>query len=146
MEYKKIRNISVFTIYLVFVVYVVVFKTDLNILFNNNVQRSVQLEPLYTIKSFYNAYVNGYIGPYFFYSNILGNILIFIPFSFTLYMILNATLSTIISFLFIVSIEFTQWILKIGVFDVDDVILNMIGIIIGLIICKLVFVYRRRHG
>ncbi len=146
MNFKKVRNLLVFTLYLVFVIYVVLFKTNLNIIFNANTHRSVQLVPFYTIKSFYYAYVNGYIGAYYFYANILGNILIFIPFSFALYMILNATLSALVSFIFICMIELTQWILKIGVFDIDDIILNMTGIILGLIVCKLVFVYRRRNG
>lgn len=66
--------------------------------------------------------------------NIVGNIVLLVPIGFLLPFVFTNTnwkqiiiISIVGSFL----IEGTQAILKIGIFDIDDVILNAIGIIIG---------------
>ena len=49
------------------------------------------------------------------------------------------------SFLFSLIIESCQYIFKVGVFDVDDLLLNTIGRLIGYIIYKIaVTIYRRK--
>ena len=49
------------------------------------------------------------------------------------------------SFLFSLIIESCQYIFKVGVFDVDDLLLNTIGGLIGYIIYKIsVTIYRRK--
>ena len=49
------------------------------------------------------------------------------------------------SFLFSLIIESCQYIFKVGVFDVDDLLLNTIGGLIGYIIYKIaVMIYRRK--
>lgn len=76
------------------------------------------------------------IGTDKFIKNILGNIIMFIPYGFfASYYLKNKKLSTIILLSLIVSstIEFVQ--LYIGrVFDIDDIILNVIGAISGYLI------------
>lgn len=72
------------------------------------------------------------IGSNLFIQNILGNILMFMPFG----MFLNAYFNIkrlpliIITILYSLSIEITQMIIG-RVFDVDDIILNLVGAIIG---------------
>ena len=83
--------------------------------------------------------------------NILGNILAFAPFGFML-PLLNIKyrkffLITFLSILFSLSVEVAQMLLKVGIFDVDDILLNSIGGILGYLfwaICN--SVYSRSHA
>ncbi|AXI08245.1 VanZ family protein [Oceanobacillus zhaokaii] len=75
-------------------------------------------------------------------SNTLGNILIFLPLGIFLPLLFKKyskftkviVASAVISF----SIEVLQIVLKIGQFDIDDVILNVIGSIIGYLLLKMI--------
>lgn len=72
--------------------------------------------------------------------NILGNLVAFIPFGFLLpitYKKVNTYIKVyIVGVLSIVSMESLQLITKLGSFDVDDIILNMVGLSIGyLVLC-----------
>jgi len=73
------------------------------------------------------------IGSFMFYKNIVGNTLMFIPYGFFVSWILKnkkLSISFILSFITSLTIEFTQ--LLIGrVFDVDDIMLNILGGMIG---------------
>ena len=74
-----------------------------------------------------------------FIKNVIGNILLFIPYSFFISYFLSINkfyILLIISFTFSITIELIQ--IYIGrVFDIDDIILNIIGGIIGYFIYKL---------
>jgi glycopeptide antibiotics resistance protein len=75
-----------------------------------------------------------------FYIDFFGNILLFIPFVFVLYFFLHVKDTRkimIISVLTSVTIEIMQFILSIGVADIDDVILNTAGAAIGSLILRL---------
>ena len=77
------------------------------------------------------------IGSSLFYLNVVGNILIFVPFGlFVSYYIRTRRFSVILFLTFITSlaIEFSQRLVAGRVFDVDDVILNVVGGILGFII------------
>ena len=67
--------------------------------------------------------------------NLLGNIIPFIPFGFLLPITYKKFSSAIkvlsIGFASILLIEIFQFFTKLGNFDVDDIILNMIGIVCG---------------
>ncbi len=75
--------------------------------------------------------------------NIFGNVLAFVPFGFVLPIIsisnrklLNITL---LSLEFSLTIELIQLIFKVGIFDVDDILMNTMGGILGgicFIICR----------
>lgn len=79
------------------------------------------------------------IGSALFIKNVIGNILLFVPFGFFISYILKSKRwfePFIITIICSVTIEFVQ--LSIGrVFDVDDILLNLIGGIIGYLIYKL---------
>lgn len=73
------------------------------------------------------------IGTKLFYRNIIGNIIMFIPFGFftSFYLKLNRK-SSIIFITFIIALIIESIQLKIGrAFDVDDIILNMVGSLVG---------------
>ena len=66
--------------------------------------------------------------------NIFGNILIFVPFGFLgiVFPKLNQFWILILDFLFaIIILESFQYFTRLGVFDIDDVILNTAGAAIG---------------
>lgn len=70
--------------------------------------------------------------------NLAGNILAFIPFGiFSPVFLKNRSKwlkSIFLGLLFIIIIEFIQVVTRVGCYDVDDIILNMLGIIIGFFI------------
>ncbi|MGE5630202.1 MAG: VanZ family protein [Caulobacteraceae bacterium] len=75
--------------------------------------------------------------------NLFGNILVFIPLGFLLISLQREKSSIktalIISLFIVLFAELMQLILKVGVFDVDDIILNLIGSLIGCGIYKVIF-------
>jgi len=81
------------------------------------------------------------IGSRLFFKNIIGNVLMFIPYGFfaSLYIEIKSPLKAfLLIFVASFSIEITQ--LAIGrVFDVDDILLNVIGGIFGYLIYRLIY-------
>jgi hypothetical protein len=66
--------------------------------------------------------------------NVFGNILMFTPFGFLgiVFPKLNNFRRLILDFLFaIILVESLQYFSRLGVFDIDDVILNTVGVAIG---------------
>ena len=81
----------------------------------------------------------------FFLVELIGNIVLLVPFPFMLYYFWHRKLSTgmllLMIFLTTLSIETLQYIFKIGVFDIDDLILNFAGGLIGTLLFN--FIYRK---
>ncbi|MCM3743220.1 VanZ family protein [Sporosarcina luteola] len=79
-------------------------------------------------------------------NNTLGNILIFIPLGVFLPILFKryTSFSRAITFSIIVSftLEALQFLLQIGQFDIDDLILNAIGSMVGFLFIKLIFKFR----
>lgn len=77
-------------------------------------------------------------GQFNFYTNLLGNFLLFIPLSFVFMLVCKtADRNTILyTFIFSLSIELLQYLLKKEVADVDDIILNVAGAFVGMLVCK----------
>ena len=75
--------------------------------------------------------------------NLLGNIIPFIPFGFLLpvtYKKFSSTISVfVIGLASILVIESFQFFTKLGSFDVDDIILNMTGIVCGYVIFLVIY-------
>ncbi len=79
------------------------------------------------------------------FNNLFGNVLLFMPFGFLLpYLIKrlnNIVIIAVCSFVFSCAIEVTQRLNRVGSFDVDDIILNTAGGIVGYLLfisCKMV--------
>ena len=82
-------------------------------------------------------------------TNLLGNVLIFLPFGFFMAMAskYRSFLSTLIySFALSLTIELSQLFMKVGCFDVDDLLLNSIGGILGFITFLICNVIRRNYA
>ena len=138
----KILGIICFILYISLLIYLVFFaesfgRTDIS------GERRYNLELFKEIRRFY-VYRNT-LGIYAFLLNVVGNVLIFIPFGFILPIIgkkkANIFKTMLITVVFVFVIECIQFALNVGSFDVDDILLNSIGSLIGHIIF---LVFRKR--
>ena len=121
---------------LLFVFVVVKFKGSFYELSNRINSYSMQGSINYNFIPFRNISTQfKYITQWWALNNLLGNIIPFIPFGLLL-PITYKKFSSMISVFFtglasILLIEIFQFFTKLGSFDVDDIILNMIGIVCG---------------
>ncbi|MCI8599137.1 MAG: VanZ family protein [Lachnospiraceae bacterium] len=78
------------------------------------------------------------LGPAAVFVNLAGNVAVFIPYGFALPLLFRKVHSflqvTILSFGFSLLVETLQLILRVGCFDVDDLLLNTVGGCIGYLI------------
>lgn len=144
MKNKKLIKI-LFYIYIAFLILFVVLKFDGSFeriisLHNSIIEnekdglRNINLIPFRSI----SPYLRNITEPYAF-KNIIANILVFIPLGFFVSNknSKNVFKALIICLGVILSIELIQLFFKIGFFDVDDIILNFIGSLIGMGINKI---------
>lgn len=123
-EKKKIKFLSqsiVFVYYIILLFNMVIFAR----------YSSINSYNLIPFKSILDILQNGSI--YAIIINILGNLLIFIPleyFIITLFKVNKLSINFILSVSIILIIELIQLIFKIGVFDIDDIILCMLGMML----------------
>lgn len=99
------------------------------------------------IKRFWNY--RNQLGIFATATNLLGNVLIFLPFGFFMAMAsrYRSFLSTVIySFALSLTIELSQLFMKVGCFDVDDLLLNTIGGMIGFVAFSICNVIRRNYA
>lgn len=147
------KKIIKFTVYHLFVFYIlilysVLFQNSLRIDFAKNAltidfvtfcRYNINLIPLKNIV--YSFQINtGYV-----IKNIIVNVLAFIPMSiFILYLFFIQNKKILFAFTnisIIFFIEFLQVITRRGVFDIDDIIFNLIGVLLGYVIYKYVNIY-----
>lgn len=141
MKNKKLIKI-LFYIYIAFLILFVVLKFDGSFeriisLHNSIIEnekdglRNINLIPFRSI----SPYLRNITEPFAF-KNIIANILVFIPLGFFVSNknSKNVFKTLVICLPVILSIELIQLFFKIGFFDVDDIILNFLGALIGLII------------
>lgn len=145
MNSKKIMNYMIwilFLIYLILLIKVILFKYPLSMIIsmmsNPNATLVVRLQgsnfiPFKTII----YYISGNEGFRIAIANIIGNIVAFIPLGFLLPIIFKRMrkLPKIILTSFSVSLlfEVIQLLIAIGSFDIDDILLNVFGSLIGYI-------------
>jgi len=138
---KKITLQIVFAIYLLLLVKLILFKSHVHITLTSISEYnfnpfSINLKPLKTIM----IYLKGLPTQSIATRNLLGNIILFLPFGFFIPIIFpkfnSYKKALLISIAFSLSFEITQLTLGIGSFDIDDLILNTLGAIIGYSIIK----------
>ncbi|MGN1399487.1 MAG: VanZ family protein [Erysipelotrichaceae bacterium] len=123
-------------VWLLFIVYLV---TLVDLLFFSRAYDSasgVNLVPMNQIELFYGLLSSpNYSFRKLAIINLFGNILIFVPFGFFISILFkrfkNYFNLLLFSFGFVLICEYTQYYFKIGTFDVDDIILNLLGVTIG---------------
>jgi glycopeptide antibiotics resistance protein len=150
---NKRERIKTFFLYGVFVCYILFLikllflsRVSLLNLFNSQrtLDRSINLIPFYSIKEY--IFSNSATIKKFAFGNVVGNIVIFIPLGTYLSLFKNnKRVITNLLFIFIVSlfIEIIQGLLGIGASDIDDIILNCLGGLVGILGYKfLLFILR----
>lgn len=88
------------------------------------------------------------LGAFAVFSNLFGNILIFMPFGFFISMASSSRgffKTLFYSLLLSLGVEVMQLITRVGSFDVDDIFLNTLGGVLGYIIFVICNAIRRRH-
>jgi Glycopeptide antibiotics resistance protein len=138
---------GVFSCYILFLIKLLFLsRVSLLDLFNSQrtLDRSINLIPFYSIKEY--IFSNSATIKRFAFGNVVGNIVIFIPLGTYLPLFKNnKRVITNLLFIFIVSlfIEIIQGLLGIGASDIDDIILNCLGGLVGILGYKfLLFILR----
>ncbi|BAB07686.1 VanZ family protein [Halalkalibacterium halodurans] len=125
LSFGKISIISFIIIYVILLLVLTIFKAE-------TLNREYNLIPFLFLFDFTN--VNFIIG----LLNIGANTLIFVPLGFLLY-IWKKNIFFAAQFCLYTSllIEVVQFITRRGYFDIDDIILNTVGGLLGIFICRL---------
>lgn len=130
-----------FIIYLINLAYQLFLNPALR---HANAISSVNISPLKTIFLYYNAYTRHTLPIKNIILNMIGNVMLFMPFGYFVYVLFKPMRSFLPYFFFflfmIVGVEVIQYIWKVGSADIDDIILNMSGVLILYIIMKIPFV------
>ncbi len=82
-------------------------------------------------------------------ANLAGNVVVFIPFGFLMPMASKSrslVVTTFYSFILSLAVEVFQLVLKVGCFDVDDLLLNTVGGLIGYIAFVICNALRRSYA
>lgn len=135
---KKIRTLGMilFLIYIFSLVYFLFFAESYGRVAEIDREYRYNLVPFVEIRRFWTY--REQLGFFAVFTNIFGNVIGFIPFGFILPVISNYTRScsfiAIAGFTLSMCVEVIQLIAKVGSFDVDDLILNTVGAVIGYIL------------
>lgn len=99
----------------------------------------INIKPFSTIVNYFNNYEA--FGFWYWFINVWGNILFFLPYGFLGPLVFKSIRCKMGIFIFALliplMIEVSQELLSLGVYDIDDIILNFIGIIFGYLILKI---------
>lgn len=139
-----------FFLYLLFIIKMIVFKYPLSEMrqIADAWQKGVILEGLHTANFVPFKTIKMYIQYYDLpgirsFSNLFGNVLIFVPLGILLPLVHRASRNIWIQLMnalfFIMGIEVFQLFSNFGSFDVDDIILNCFGVLIGRCIYQMIW-------
>ena len=146
-QVKKIRTLGkvLFVLYIFYLLYFLIFSDWYG---RTGVSREYQynLVLFKEIKRFIEYREE--LGAFAVFTNLFGNILIFMPFGFFISMASRARgffMTLFYSFGLSLCVEVFQLLTKVGSFDVDDLLLNTIGGVLGYILFSICNTIRRRH-
>lgn len=145
---KRIQFVSVglFVLYLFLLAYFLFFAENFGRVYMER-EYAYNLELFKEIKRFWNYREE--LGMTAVLTNIVGNVVCFIPFGAILPVLArrarNFWVIVMLSFEFSLLVECTQLISKVGSFDVDDILLNTLGGILGFIVFTVCNIVRRKH-
>jgi glycopeptide antibiotics resistance protein len=146
-QVKRLRMLGkvLFVIYVIFIVYFLLFSEWYGRTGNTEGYR-YNLVLFKEIRRFIEYREE--LGAFAVFTNLFGNILIFVPFGFFLPMGSKQRsffVTVYYSFSLSLCVEVFQLITKVGCFDVDDLLLNTIGGTLGYILFAICNVVRRRY-
>lgn len=123
MNKNKKITITLFEVYILLLIWIILFKTSFSVseIIGLSGEKIVNLIPFY-----YPTKVNFHL------REVIANILIFVPLGIYLKMLDTNSKKTILyGFIFSILLEVSQFIFKIGAFDITDIITNTLGTILG---------------
>ena len=136
---------TVFIFYCFILVYVLFLSrgTRVGFTYAEYMRRFTNFIPFKTIIEYVQRYAHGYW--YLSTVNLLGNLALFVPMGMALpclFKKLNRFWKVILTVLgMVVLVEIVQGILRVGSVDIDDVLFNVIGAMIGYGLIRLPFIY-----
>lgn len=130
----------IFFLYLLLVIRLIIFKYPMDVLreIAASWERGVVLEGLdtanFTLFKTIRMYIH-YAYKLNSFENLVGNVVVFIPFGFLFPYVLpmgkHFLLMLLHAFIFVLGIEVFQLFSAFGAFDVDDILLNCLGAVLG---------------
>ena len=141
----KFGSFILLILYIIILVYVCFFSED----YGRDIVTSYYRYNLVPFKEIRRFYIyRDVVGFWAFLANLFGNVLAFMPFGFFM-PILRPKLRRIVrmflmTFLLSLIIEITQLLTRVGSFDVDDLILNTSGGILGYLLFYIINKVRRK--
>ena len=144
---KRIRILGkiLFVLYIIFIIYFLIFS-DWYGRTGERQEYHYNLVLFKEIKRFWEY--RAQVGMFAMFTNLFGNVIIFMPFGFFMPMAskYRSLFSTVFySFGLSLCVETFQLVTKVGSFDVDDLLLNTIGGLAGYILFIICAAIRRRH-
>ncbi|MDO4345438.1 MAG: VanZ family protein [Eubacteriales bacterium] len=144
----RIISVFLFILYLVFLTYFLFFAESFGRVYTER-EYAYNLELFKEIGRFWTYRQE--LGFMAVFTNIAGNVLCFVPFGAILPVLnrraRNFFMITLLSFQFSFLVECAQLISRVGSFDVDDLVLNTLGGVLGFLIFTLCNkVRRKRYG
>ena len=151
MDYKKRKRLRVlgkllFILYIGFIIYFLLFSDWYGRSIEGMQEYHYNLVLFQEIKRFWQY--REQLGIYAMFTNLFGNVLIFMPFGFFMPMASKYRsffAAVFYSFVLSFCVETFQLLAKVGSFDVDDLLLNTIGGALGYIIFVMCAAIRRKH-
>lgn len=132
---ERIISITIFVIYIIALGYFLFFAESMGRTTRGD-EYHYNLQPLFEIKRIWRS--SHILGMKYVILNFAGNVIAFIPFGYLLPKMLKKKPrlfhTVLFSFEFSLLVELTQLISRTGSFDVDDLILNTFGGLIGYIL------------
>ncbi len=151
LNHKKKKRLRIlgkilFVIYIGFIIYFLLFSDIYGRNLEGMQEYHYNFELFKEIKRFW--YNKEQLGIYAVFTNLLGNVLIFVPFGFFMPMASkyrNFFSTMFYSFALSFCVETFQLLTKVGSFDVDDLVLNTLGGALGYIFFQICAAKRRKH-
>lgn len=151
LNYKRRNRIRVlgkicFVLYIGFIIYFLIFSDWYGRTTTGMEEYHYNLILFKEIKRFWEY--RHQVGLFAMFTNLFGNVLIFMPFGFFMPMAsrYRSFFSTLFwSFGLSLGVEVFQLVSKVGCFDVDDLLLNTIGGVLGYIVFAVCAAIRRRY-
>ncbi len=133
-KYKKQVHVAaciLFILYIAALIYVLFFLETRSETYHN-----VNLVPFKTLRMLFKYYFTyHHFTPWYWFSNLFGNILLLAPFGLLLPLLrhhrMNLWSILLLAVLFSIVIEAAQYLTGVGEADIDDVILNTLGALLG---------------
>ena len=134
---KKHLYTVIFIVYMAFLIYFLFFSDMFGRTVTYDYYR-YNITPFTEIKRYLTKLLEGDLMP--FIINVCGNVVLFMPFGYMFGVftdrkqtgaVLGLVDTFAATFLFCIAVEICQLLTKVGVFDVDDIILNVSGALLG---------------